>query len=210
MGTLENSERKVEYVKMVKQGPNKKSEMIFTGLTYIAAVLLIALAIVPTIKTVRGIDNEIKEKERVSAALKSKLQALTSLDGQYNSNKDAFEDITLIFPTNENFSLLLANIDPIVTRNGFVLKNLSFSEIKNSSKGDSYSVSTKVLVPYSVRLSVDGNRSNLIPFLKALEVLPMYPVVEGISYSGDVLEDGSTSYSITIRVYQIEDVNFYN
>ena len=40
MGTLENSERKVEYVKIAKKGESKKSEMIFTGLTYIAAILL--------------------------------------------------------------------------------------------------------------------------------------------------------------------------
>ncbi len=210
MGTLENSERKVEYVKMVKQGPNKKAEMIFTGLTYIGAILLIALAVVPTFKTVQTIDREIKEKERVTAALKAKLQALTSLDGQYNNNKEAFEDITLIFPTSENFSLFLANIDPIVTRNSFVLKSLSFDEMKRSSKEDTASVNTKVLVPYSARLTASGSRSNLITFLKDLESLPMYPVVEGISYSGDLEEDGSTNYSITLRIYGIEDVNFYD
>jgi len=208
MGTLENSERKVEYVKMVRQGPDKKAEMIFTGLTYIAAVLLIALAIIPTVKTVQTIDREIKQKERVSAALKAKLQALTSLDGQYNSNKEAFEDITLIFPTSENFSLFLANVDPIVTRNGFILKNLSFSTVRKSST-DNF-LNTKVLEPYSARLAVTGNRSNLIPFLKDLESLPMYPIVEGISYSDDIEDDGSTNYSITLRLYNIDDVKFYD
>lgn len=208
MGVLESSEKKVDYVKMAKQNLNKKSEMIFTGLTYIVAILLIALAIVPTFKTVKTINSEIKQKEKISEALKMKLQALTSLDDQYNSNKDAFEDITLIYPTNENFSLLLANIDPIVTRNSFVLKNLSFSEIRSSSK-NAPAIETKVLLPYQVRLNVGGNRSNLISFLKDLEALPMFPVVEGISYSSTVEEDGTTNYSITLRVYHIEDVNFY-
>ncbi len=208
MGVLESSEKKVDYVKMAKQNLNKKSEMIFTGLTYIVAILLIALAIVPTFKTVKTINSEIKQKERISEALKMKLQALTSLDDQYNSNKDAFEDITLIYPVNENFSLLLANIDPIVTRNSFILRNLSFSEIRSSSK-NAPAIETKVLVPYQVRLNVGGNRSNLISFLKDLEALPMFPVVESISYSSTVEEDGTTNYSITLRVYHIEDVNFY-
>jgi hypothetical protein len=65
-------------------------------------------AIVPTFDTVKYC-KEIKEKERISAALKNKLQTLSSLDEQYNNNKKAFDDITLIFPADENFSLLLAN-----------------------------------------------------------------------------------------------------
>ena len=47
MANIENTERKVEYVGIAKKGPSKKAEMIFTGLTFIVAVLLIVFAIVP-------------------------------------------------------------------------------------------------------------------------------------------------------------------
>lgn len=210
MGTLESSERKVEYVKMVKKGPDKKAEMIFTGLTFIVAVLLIVFAIVPTFKTVKDINSEIKKKEQISTALKAKLDALTNLDGQYNENKEVFKNLTLIFPTSQNFSLFLANIDAIITRNNFTLDSIGFSENKKSNSKDDEGLKTEALVPYAVRLSVTGSRIDLITLLKDLEALPMYPVVESISYSNDVDEEGKTQYSLSLRIYQIENVNFYD
>jgi len=209
MGVLENSERKVEYVGIAKKGPSKKAEMIFTGLTFIVAILLIVFAIVPTFRTVTDINKEIKEKERISDALELKIKALNELDNQYNSNKETFKNISLIFPTSQNFSLFLANIDAIVTRNNFVLNSIGFSESKKST--DTFDkLKIEVLNPYSVRLSVKGSKINLITFLKDLESLPMYPVVESVSYSNEVDEQGYTGFSLNLRVYQIEDVNFYN
>ncbi len=210
MGALESTERKVEYVKMVKNGPNKKAEMIFTGLTFIVSVLLIVFAIVPTFKTVKDISDDIKKKEQVSEALNGKLEALTSLDGQYNQNEEVFKNLTLIFPTSQNFSLFLANIDAIITRNNFLLDSISFSENKKSSTDGNEDIKTKVLVPYAVTLSVTGNRIDLVTLLKDLEALPMYPVVESISYSSKVDADGKTQYSLSLRIYQIENVNFYD
>lgn len=209
MGTLENQARKVEYVKMIKQGPGKKSELIFTGLTYIVAILLIVFAVVPTVKTVQSIDKEIRKKEQVSIALKDKLAALTSLDNQYNENKETFNNLTLIYPTSQNFSLLLANMDAIVTRKSFVLSSIGFSET-TKAKDSSYDLMLKELKPYSVRLSVNGSRINLINFLKDLEALPMYPVIESITYANDVDDKGNTDYAIMMRVYLIEKVNFYD
>lgn len=209
MGQLENTERKVQYVGIAKKGPSKKAEMIFTGLTFIVAVLLIVFAIVPTFRTVTDINKEIKEKERISDALGLKIKALNELDSQYNSNKETFKDISLIFPTSQNFSLFLANIDAIVTRNNFVLTSVGFSEDKKS-KGDSYDLKTTVMAPYTVRLSVKGSKIGLVSFLKDLESLPMYPVVESISFSNDVDEQGNTAFSLSLRVYHVDDVNFYD
>ena len=132
MAIQNDSERKVEYVKIAKESPSKKIETIFIGLTYIVSILLIVFAVVPTFNTVKSIDKEIKQKERISAALKNKLQTLSSLDEQYNKNEKAFKDLALIFPADEQFSLFLANIEPIVTRNSFVLKSISFSIINKS------------------------------------------------------------------------------
>ena len=123
MGTLGTS-KKLDYVKIVKDGPSKQAEMISAGLTFIVATLLIVFAIVPTIQTVVDINDEIKEKERVSKALEDKLSALKSLDTQYGQFKDTFNDFTLIYPTSKNFSLLLANMDALVTKNAFLLNSI--------------------------------------------------------------------------------------
>ncbi len=209
MANIENTERKVEYVGIAKKGPSKKAEMIFTGLTFIVAVLLIVFAIVPTIRTVTEINKEIKEKERITTALEAKIKALNELDNQFNSNKEVFKDISLIFPTSQNFSLFLANIDAIVTRNNFTLSSIGFSSYKQSA-ADSNKLKLSVLSPYAVSLSVKGSRMNLISFLKDLEGLPMYPVVESINYSNDVDESGNTDFSLNLRIYHIETLNFYD
>lgn len=209
MGNLENTERKVEYVGIAKKGPSKKAEMIFTSLTFIVALLLVVFAIVPTFRTVTEINKEIKEKERITTALESKIKALNELDNQFYANKDTFKDISLIFPTSQNFSLFLANIDAIVTRNNFILSSINFSEYKESST-ESNDLKLNTLSPYSVRLSVKGSKMNLINFLKDLESLPMYPVVESINYSSEVDEQGNTDFSLELRVYHVEDVSFYD
>jgi len=51
---------------------------------------------------------------------------------------------------------------------------------------------------------------NLISFLRDLESLPMYPVVESINYSSDVDAQGNTDFSLNLRVYHVENVNFYD
>ncbi len=204
MGTL-GSSRKLDYVKIVKDGPSKKAEMISTGLTFVVATLLIVFAIVPTIQTVTDINREIKKKEQVSESLKNKLEALTSLDGQYNEYKETFDDFTLIFPASRNFSLLLANMDALVTRNGFSLASISFSEYG----GKSYSLDTETLEPYSVRMTVKGEKTYLINLLKSLEEMPMYPVIESLSYNTKTDENGDTSYSILLRVYHVDNMSFY-
>lgn len=204
MGTLEGS-KKLDYVKIIKDGPSKKAEMISAGLTFIVATLLVVFAIVPTIQTVTGINAEIKEKERVSKALEEKLTALKSLDNQYSQFKDTFDDFTLIYPTSKNFSLLLANMDALVTKNAFTLNSISFSDYS----GKDFPLTTKVLVPYSVRMTVSGDRAYLLNLLRSLEEMPMYPVVESLAFSTETDKDGSITYSILIRVYHVDNMNFY-
>ena len=204
MGTF-GASKKIDYVKIVKDGPSKKAEMISTGLTFIAATLLIVFAIVPTIQTVIDINKEIKEKERVSKALEDKLTALTSLDDQYSQFKDTFDDFTLIYPTSKNFSLLLANMDALVTKNAFLLKSISFSDYS----GKDSPLTTKVLEPYSVRMIVSGDRTYLLNLLRSLEDMPIYPVVENLAFSTKTDQEGYVTYSILLRVYHVDNMNFY-
>lgn len=205
MGTLE-SITKTKYVKIVKEGPSKKAEMIFTGLTFVVSTLLIVFAIVPTIRMVTDINKEIKQKQQVSSALKNKLESLTSLDSQYAEYRETFDDFSLIYPTSRNFSLLLANMDALVTRNGFSLNSISFSEYRSKD----FSSAAKILRPASVRMTVSGDKVNLINLLKSLEEMPMYPVVESVSFSTKSTGGEALNFSISLRVYQVDNINFYD
>jgi len=196
---------KIDLLKIVREASEKKISYIFTGITVAVAIVLIIGAIRPTVITITRINTEISKKETMDKALEDKISALTELDIQYIKLKDDFEDISLVFPTEGDFSLFMANIDAISSRNGFVLIGLSFSEYKGDAP-----FSTSVLEPWSVLLTVDGKKNNLVNLLKDLESLPMYPVIESVSYTDKAESEEVNSFSIHMRIYHVPIGNFYD
>jgi hypothetical protein len=194
-----------EYIKIIKESPEKKRSYIFFAFSILVMIVLVVFAIRPTILTITRINKEIKEKTTVNSLLGTKIDTLTELDKQYTTSKKELNNLELIFPADGNFSLFMSNIDAIVARNGFALVSINFDRYK----GDSFSASTKVLVPTAVRLSIKGRDSNLINLLKDLEALPMYPVVESVSFSTQRDRDGLSSFSLNLRIYNIENDKFY-
>lgn len=197
--------KRLELVKLIKEAPSKQVENVFVGLTYIFAVLLLIFAIIPTINTIFQINKEIQEKQTVYKALENKIIALSSLDGQYNENLDKFKDLTLLYPTSGNFSLFLSNIDAVISRNNFVLDAISFSEYDR----DTFQIKTSVVKPWSVRIVVSGKKVYLVTLLRDLEAMPMFPVIESLAYGTDIDDEGNTKYSITLRIYHVENPKFY-
>jgi hypothetical protein len=167
---------------------------------------LIAFAIRPTFLTIQRIRGEIKEKERIYEALDQKIDAMVKLDGQYSELSEELESLQLIFPTSGNFSLFMSNIEAVVSRNGFALRGLSFSEYDS----ELYNLSSSILSPWSVQISVIGPESNLDNLFDDLEAMPMYPVIDRLSYGENEEEDGSKNFSLTMRIYHIENNKFYN
>ncbi|MHC1716573.1 MAG: hypothetical protein AB9915_01575 [Candidatus Dojkabacteria bacterium] len=195
----------IEYIKMVKESPQKKKSYIFLGFTILVSVVLIIFAIRPTIIVITRINREIKEKTALTKTLASKIKTLTVLEGQYAENKKELNNLELIFPADGNFSLLMSNIDSVVSRNGFALSSLNFDDYK----GDTYETSTTVLQPKILRIGVKGKEINLINLLRDLEALPMYSVIESMAYSTQKDNGGFVSFSISLRVYDIENDKFY-
>jgi hypothetical protein len=195
-----------EYIKLIKESPEKRRSYAFFAFSIFAVIVLVAFAIRPTILTITRINKEIKEKTVINNLLGTKIETLTVLDREYQEYQEEFNNLSLIFPEQGNFSLFMANIDGVISRNGFSLVSISFDKYK----GDNYNLSTKVLTPKSVRLSIRGKDSNLISLLRDLESLPMYPVVENVSFSTQKDKDGLNSFSINLRIYNVEKDNFFN
>lgn len=194
-----------EYIKIIKESPEKKKSYIFFGFSIFVMIILTVFAIRPTILTITRINKEIKEKSTVNSLLDTKINTLTLLDREYATSRKDLNNLELIFPADGNFSLFMSNIDAIVARNGFSLISINFDKYK----GESFNVGTKVLVPKAARLSIRGKSTNLVNLLKDLEALPMYPVVESVSYSTQEDRDGLNSFSISLRIYDIENDKFF-
>jgi Tfp pilus assembly protein PilO len=202
----DTTERKqLRYIKFLKEPPTKTAMYYMSGFTVLVAILLVAFAIRPTLLTIDRINSAIKEKQRIYDALDSKIGAMAQLDQQYIEFADNLDSLQLIYPTSGNFSLFMSNIDSVVSRNGFVLKGLSFSEYDN----DLYDVNTIVLAPWAVQISVNGPESNIDNLFDDLESMPMYPVIDRFSY-GEAEDDGSKNFSISMRIYHVENNKFYS
>lgn len=201
----ERKSNTVEYLKGIKESPEKMRSYLFFIFSVIVTIVLIVFAIRPTIVTITRINSEIREKTRTNELLANKISALSDLDKEYTPNKENFDNLELIFPADDNFSLFLANIEAVVTRNGFSLNSLSFSRYR----GRDYNLNTRVLVPYGVSFSVSGRQRNIITLMRDLESLPMYPVIESISFSPPEEGEDAGSFSIFLRVYRIESDQFY-
>jgi len=196
---------KIDLLRIIRETSEKKMSYIFAGVTIAVSIVLIIGAIRPTAITIARINSEISEKKKTEKALSDKISALSELDTQYYELKNDFKNISLVFPTENNFSLFMANIDAVSSRNGFVLMGLAFYEYKEDNP-----ISTTVLEPWSVRLTVEGTRANLVNLLRDLESLPMYPVIESLSYSDKAETEETTSFTINMRIYHVPIVNFYN
>jgi Tfp pilus assembly protein PilO len=200
------SERKqLKYIKFLTDSPTEKTMYALFGFTVLVAILLIAFAIRPTFLTISRINGEIKEKKRISQALENKIDAMVALDAQYAEFGEDLDSLQLIFPTSGNFSLFLSNIDAVVSRNSFVLRGVSFSEYDL----DLYDVNSAVLAPWSVQISVIGPESNIDNLFTDLEAMPMYPVIDRFSY-GEAEDSGMKSFSMSMRIYHIENNKFYS
>jgi len=203
---MANQERKqFNYIQFLKEPPSKTTMYYLAGFTIFVAILLVIFAIRPTILVITEINSEIKEKQRIYDALDKKIEAMVSLDEQYTEFSQELDSLQLIYPTSGNFSLFLSNIEAVVSRNGFALKGLSFTEYDS----DLYNISTKVLSPWAVQVSVVGPSNNLDNLFDDLEAMPMYPVIDRLSY-GQNDEDGLKSYSLSMRIYHIENNKFYS
>lgn len=197
--------KQLRYLKFLTESPSEKTMYYLVAFTIFMSILLIAFAIRPTILTISRINGEIKEKKRISEALTNKISVMTKLDEQYIEFSENLDSLQLIFPTSGNFSLFLSNIEAVVSRNGFVLKGLSFSEYDK----DLYDINSTVLSPWAVQMSVVGPESNINNLFKDLEAMPMYPVIDRFTY-GQSEEEGGKSFSLLMRIYHVENNNFYS
>lgn len=196
--------KQFKYIDFLKNPPTKKAMYYASGFTVLVSILLVVFAVRPTFLTIDRIKGEIKEKERIYEALDNKISALVKLDAQYQELGNELDSLQLIYPTSGNFSLFMSNIDAVVSRNGFLLRGLSFSEYDE----ELYDVNSTVLSPWSVQISVVGPQGNIDNLFDDLEAMPMFPVIDRFSY-GQNEENGMKSFSIAMRIYHIENNKFY-
>lgn len=189
----------------IRESAEKRNSYASFAVSLLISIVLIVFAVKPTISTIIQIRQGVKEKTRVNQQIQGRIDAISKLDAQIQEEQEKFEALEMIFPSEREYILLLANIDSVIARNGFTLMSVGFDNHDN----ENYKLTTPILTPSVLRLNVSGKYSSFINLLKDLESLPMCTVVENISFSTQKDEKSNSYFSLSLRVYSIEQANFY-
>lgn len=199
---MDNSSKGLKYLKLVNSSVQSKT-YTFAVFTIIVVIVLIAGAIRPTIIKISQINNDIKVKRDIDKQLGSKLDSLASLTNDYAVKKTELDTLPLLFPSQGNFSLVMSNIEEISKENGFNVLNINFAST------DKINLGTKVLKPWSVKVTVTGSKANFVKYLSELESMPMFPRINKVSFTQSSDNNGALQYSIELLLYKLEDPKFY-
>ncbi len=182
---------------------NKNKTYTFAIITIVVVLILLLGAIRPTVLTINRINKEVSDKKVLNQQLDDKLNALQKLENEYEYLREDIDYLPLLFPTQGNFSLFMSNIDAIAKESGFDLLTIGFSP------EDEYKAGTSVLVPWAVKINISGPRSNLISFMEKVESMPMAPVITEVSFARSKNNAQSGNVSLSIVIYRVEDLKFY-
>ncbi|MBI2357275.1 hypothetical protein HYV12_04460 [Candidatus Dojkabacteria bacterium] len=194
--------KRLDYLKIINSSIQNKTYS-FAIFTIIVVIILLIGAIRPTLLTITKINKDIKDKKYINEQLDLKLDNLGTLSNLYSNISFDAKALPLLFPTHGNFSLFMSNVEDISKANGYTLSHITFG-------GDSeFDMNLTTLKPWSVRLTVVGNRSNIVKLLKAYESMPMYPVVNKLNFGEADRETRLTQYSVELLIFRIDDPKFY-
>lgn len=192
-----------DFLKVIS-GTIQSKTYSFAIFTIAVVIILLVGAIRPTVLTITKISSDIKEKELINERLNTKINNLSVLSNEYDRLREDFETLPLIFPTQGNFSLFMSNVEQISKDNGYTLNNVSFNTPQEMD------LRLTVLKPWAARITVAGSKANLVRLLEAFESMPMYPIVNKVSFANTPDENNQTVISIEMIIFRIDDPNFYD
>jgi hypothetical protein len=189
----------------------------FAGITIGVIVFLLIFAVRPTLSTITRIITEVNEKKEIDNMLTTKIDSLNALERQFLGDatdpttglKSQFKDISLIYPAKGDFSFMMDSIETLCREDGFNVSSINFQS-PSSSETSEVDSNLNVLRPWKLILSVKGNKANIVTLMQDLESLPNYPVVERMSFSNQTDPSGDTVFSLQVKVYKVEEMDFYN
>lgn len=186
----------------IRRARESKSTKTYTFLGVTLAIVLVFLlgAIRPTLSAISEINNEVKEKERVDSQLQQKINSLTELQNSFSDYEENLEILDAYFPTDMDYSIVMAGLERITSSWGFEMSSLSIKPDENEQNSE-YSG----MEPVILRISINGPKSQIVELLDHLESLPVVPEITSVSYSLDEsYRTGFVSLSITMNIYKME------
>jgi Tfp pilus assembly protein PilO len=186
----------------ILKSPMRKT-FTFLGISLMVIAIFLLGAVKPTLSTIRRLQSEVRVRENIDEELQTKLSNIQTLQHEYDASKDELEVIDLYFPSNTDYSLVLASLEKVTERYGFTLDRMN---VNNTTSKSSVARHYPGLVPVQMSLYVKGRSEDITSLVKHLEGLPIVPNIQSVSFSGET-EAGSTDggdvrVTIVMQVYQ--------
>ncbi|HQG57689.1 MAG TPA: hypothetical protein PLX79_01800 [Candidatus Dojkabacteria bacterium] len=194
-----------EKIKIIQGSKNKT--YTFIGVTILIVLVLLLGAIRPTIIKISTVIAEVDARKTLQTQLNNKIDAISKLSKEYNTSyKDLFADLSLVYPARGDFSLFMANVEQVTNKNNFELVSIGFESEKVD---DTSMASYNILKPWFANVTIKGQRSDLIKWMRDIESFPNYPQITSVSFGDKVDDEGMMSFSVRILMYKIDDSEFY-
>ncbi len=187
-------------MKRFLQSPMRKTYS-FAGVTLIVVAIFLFGAIRPTLVTISRLRTEIKERESIDQILQYKLNTLQALSVDYTEREDNLSFIDDLYPSNSDFSILMANLERITSKYEFTLQSLQIGNEDDANAEQEALADPNALSQVQARMIVEGSRNRLVELVDHIENLPEVPDVERVTFSPSDNEDLSSAVHATIEFY---------
>ena len=201
------SRKTVAHESIIIINQKKKELAIFLAITLVVLIVLIAIPIRLMALSVIRINNEIEGKRRIKEQLDTKITNLTQLNTEYQLIREDLKDFMLVFPTQGDYSLFVANLDEICKANYFHLSSVSVA-LQRTTAGSGVNP-FEVLNVWEVNMGITGRRSDLFDLLEDIESMPMYPTVNVVGYKNELTDVGFFNFNISIKIYGVSKPGMY-
>ncbi len=187
-------------MKRLVSSPMRKT-FTFLGVTLILLIILLMGAIKPTLTTISELRAEIRVRTDVNEKLQEKINNIGILQKIYEERKDDTSVIEIFFPSDMDYSLLLASLEQISANYGYELKSVNIVKAKKGET-DEYKGMERV----NLRINVEGRESNVSKFMKHLEGLPVIPNVRSMSITPDDNNEIESWVRMTVDMYMYKTI----
>lgn len=187
---------------------------IITIILLIVLVAIIMFLDLPAYNKVGFLKNEIEKYEQFLEEKKELLVKVGQLKEIYESREEEINKVYYVLPPSADIPNLIVQFEALVSENGLILGNLSFSQVKAVKKAgkvtwggeaeETAAVEVEALGTYQnlkVSLSLTGSYQSFKSFLKALEYNIRLMNIKSISFSSAKVEKGEEGEEIGIPTH---------
>lgn len=136
-------------------------------LSFGLVIILVFVAIQPTLQTIAKLNQEVQAKKELSSKLTSKISALNTAIALYSQNQDQMHLIDEALPSTANLVPTLKTIEKIAGETNVVITAMSVSTVPDEID-ELPTSATATLTPLPISVTVMGQYQDMYKFVEAL------------------------------------------